>query len=558
MRYLRRRYLALVAVVAVALCVMMVLIVVSIFDGFLSKVEYAARGLCGDIVVDASSISGIGLYDEFIVYLKDEAPEVKAATPVIYTYGLLRVGHQTNTVQICGIRLPERLAVTQFQRDMFVQDGWKNTSFDPPLERLISRTEKHMELIKSISLRESSKPDDKRDEHLLDKLYIADINVAGQREMLIQVSLRRRDIETIRREIVAEQAKPADRRDDDTIRKLTEQIEEVAKRLDRDFRPPEKRIILGLGLSGMSFRTPDGETVRRVTPGRRAVLTLLPLGRGLSITNTPSTATFTVIDDARTDLYIIDSNTVYVPFKTLQELTEMGPGYSADNPTQIATPARCSQIQIKVKAPYASDSELIKVRKKVNTAIKKFTEAHPSFAQSFSSFAEIIIPPDAQTWREKQAKYIGIIQKQRAVVTIMFGVISLVSVLMVFAIFHMIVTQKIRDIGVVRAVGGSAGGVMQIFLGFGAATALLGSAIGLTGGYFFVRNINEIEDWMSNWFGVRVYDREVYLFDKIPNTVEPMTMLWLAVGAIVAGLIGVLLPAIKAGRMQPVEALRYE
>jgi lipoprotein-releasing system permease protein len=264
-------------------------------------------------------------------------------------------------------------------------------------------------------------------------------------------------------------------------------------------------MILGLGLAGMSFRTPDGEVVRLITPGRRAVLSLFPLGYGMSTTITPTTATFTVIDDARTDLYIIDSNTVYVPFKTLQELTDMGPGYSADEPGKIVVPARCSQIQIKVKAPY-----------------------------------------------------VGIIEKQKAVVTIMFGVISLVSVLMVFAIFHMIVTQKIRDIGVIRAVGGSAGGVMQIFLGFGAATALLGSAIGLTGGYFFVRNINEIEDWMSNWFGVRVWDREVYLFEKIPDAVEPVTMLWIAVGAIAAGLIGVLLPAIKAGRMQPVEALRYE
>jgi ABC-type lipoprotein release transport system permease subunit len=528
----------------------MVLIVVSIFDGFLHKVEHAARGLCGDIVVDNASISGIKLYDEFIDYLKDEVHEVEAATPVIHTYGLLRIGGQTNNVQICGIRLPERIAVTQFQQDMFVQDGRKNTSFDPPLERLVLRTEQHIELIKSIRKRESDKPDDKRDEHLLDRLTMAGDIVTRQREMLITVSLQREILEMIRRDLQAEQTKPANRRNDDKIQELTGQMEEVAKWLGRNFRPPEKRMILGLGLAGMSFRTPDGEVVRLITPGRRAVLSLFPLGYGMSTTITPTTATFTVIDDARTDLYIIDSNTVYVPFKTLQELTDMGPGYSADEPGKIVVPARCSQIQIKVKAPYASDRELIKVRQKVNTAIKKFAKTHPCFAGT--------IPADAQTWREKQAKYIGIIEKQKAVVTIMFGVISLVSVLMVFAIFHMIVTQKIRDIGVIRAVGGSAGGVMQIFLGFGAATALLGSAIGLTGGYFFVRNINEIEDWMSNWFGVRVWDREVYLFEKIPDAVEPVTMLWIAVGAIAAGLIGVLLPAIKAGRMQPVEALRYE
>lgn len=535
---------------AVALCVAMVLIVVSVMDGFLRKVEYAARGLCGDIVVDAVGISGIGLYDEFIASLKQEVKEVSAATPVIYAYGLLRVGSLPNTVQICGIRLPERLAVTEFQRDMFVQAGWPDASFDPPIERLIARTDRHRKLIDDLRKRESAKPAEKRDENLSAKLAVAASNADWQREMLENILLRRRFIGQVRIELQAEQAKPAGLRNDEKIRQLAEQIEQEADRLDKDFRPPDKRLILGLGLDHMSFRTPDGSAIRMVTPGRQAVITLLPLGRGMSTTISPNTATFTVIDDARTDLYIIDSNTVYVPFETLQELTNMGAEYSADNPAEIAIPARCSQIQIKVKANFASDKQLIQVRRKVNTAIRKFAQAHPSHAR--------LMPAESQTWREKQAKYIGVIEKQRTLVTIMFGIISLVSVLMIFAIFHMIVTQKIRDIGVIRAVGGSAVGVAQIFLGFGAATALVGGAIGLTGGYFFVRYINEVQDWLTAKFGFSVWARDAYLFDKIPNTVEPLTMLWILCGAVVAGLVGVLLPAIMAARMQPVEALRYE
>lgn len=534
---------------AVALCVAMVLIVVSVMDGFLGKVEYAARGLCGDIVIDARGVLGIGLYDEFIDFLKKDVPEVSAATPVIYTYGLLRVGAMGNTVQIYGIRLPERLAVTQFQRDMFVQTGWPNASFDPPIDRIIARTDRHIGLIEAIRKRELAKPADQRDGNLLSKLSIAGNNAAWQREMLENVLLRRRILERMRLDLQAERSKPAGLRNDEKIKLLTEQIESRTDRLDRDFRPPGKRMILGLGLANMSFHTPDGETIRMVTPGRRVVLTLLPLGRGMSTTISPNTATFTVIDDVRTDLYTADSTTVYVPFKTLQALTSMGAEYSADDPAEIAIPARCSQIQIKVRAGHASDRQLVKVRRKVNAAIRKFALAHAAYAG--------LMPAESQTWREKQAKYIGVIEKQRTLVTIMFGIISLVSVLLIFAIFHMIVTHKIRDIGVIRAVGGSAAGVAQIFLGFGAATALLGGVIGLTGGYFFVRYINEVQDWLTARFGFSVWARDAYLFDKIPNTVEPLTMLWIVCGAVVAGLVGVLLPAIQAARMQPVEALRY-
>ncbi len=525
-----------------ALCVANVLIVVSVMDGFLRKVEYAARGLSGDIVIDTASISGIRRYDEFIAHLKKEVPEVDAATPVIYTYGLLRVGNLTNTVQICGIRLPERLGVTDFQRGMFVQAGRDDASFDPPIDQLIERTGLHMELIERARRSESDKPEEKQDEQLLNKLNIAGVNAAWQREILVSILLRRKIVERMRRELEIEQAKPAGRRNDETIRRLNEQIEETADRISKDFRSPEKRMILGLGLTGLSFRTPDGETIRMVTPGRRVVLTLLPLGRGMSTTITPSTAAFTVIDDAKTDLYVVDSNTVYVPFETLQELTDMGPEYSADDPGKMVIFPRCTQIQIKVKGPHASDLQLVQVRRKVSAAWEKFAAA----------------PAEVQTWREKQAKYIGAIEKQRTLVTMMFGIISFVAVLLIFAIFYMIVTQKIRDIGVIRAVGGSSAGVAQIFLGFGTATGLFGSVLGLLGGYFFVRYINEIQDWLATWFGFRVWERDVFLFEKIPNEVDPAVALVIGLWAVASGLVGALIPSVRAAAMEPVEALRYE
>ena len=72
LRYLRRRYLALIGVVSVALCVFMMLVAVSVMDGFLRKVELAAKGLFGDIIIDGTTLSGIGRYDEFIAELTGE------------------------------------------------------------------------------------------------------------------------------------------------------------------------------------------------------------------------------------------------------------------------------------------------------------------------------------------------------------------------------------------------------------------------------------------------------------------------------------------------------
>ncbi len=665
LRYLRRRHLALIAVAAVALCVAMMLIVVSVYDGFLSTVERAAKGLFGDIIIDSPSLSAIGRYDEFIGKLTGQcrvdadfalarttrlgqatevvfvatgtsahaealagrlrfdrpverparallirngrfgaelhgqlviepgrpradsreldypmrfaaktelaaeeftrpdgalAPravyarvgegmeEIASATPVIYTYGLLRIGQTfTTAVQICGIRLPERLEVTDFGRDLFVQAGREDASFEPPLEDTLAGVQGHLDLIRQIEAGQAALAPGRDDPELRRRLITARKNTVEMVVRLTGVQELRRRLGRLRAELEAEKAKPAS--DAGKIKDLTERIERISEGLDEEFRPPGQRVILGLGIGGLSFRTPAGETVRWVSPGRLVTLTLLPIHRGgLPTTLTPNTRQFTVIDDAKTDVWTVDSMTVYVPFATLQELAEMFEQRDEEDPAFVI-PARCSQIQIKVKPAHSAGAELIAVRKKVDAAWAEFLRRHPEASDS-----EILI----HTWQEKLAKFIGPVQKQRTLVTIMFGIISSVSVLLIFAIFYMIVMQKIRDIGVIRAVGGSAPGVAQMFLGYGAATGVVGSILGLIGGYYFVRYINEIEDWLASWSGFRVWERDVFLFDRIPNEVDPTVALVIAIWAIASGLVGALIPAVRASVMEPAEAVRYE
>ncbi|MDP7636390.1 MAG: FtsX-like permease family protein, partial [Phycisphaerae bacterium] len=161
-------------------------------------------------------------------------------------------------------------------------------------------------------------------------------------------------------------------------------------------------------------------------------------------------------------------------------------------------------------------------------------------------------------WRQRQEKVVGPIEAQRTLMVIILGIISLVALVLIFVIFYMIVMRKTRDIGVLKSIGASSSGVAGIFLAYGAAVGLAGSALGAAGGYVFVRNINPIADWLDTVFGFQPWDREFFMFDKIPNEVQLMTVVTIVIGAIVAGVVGSLIPAIWAARMQPVEALRYE
>jgi len=81
--------------------------------------------------------------------------------------------------------------------------------------------------------------------------------------------------------------------------------------------------------------------------------------------------------------------------------------------------------------------------------------------------------------------------------------------------------------------------------------------MGGAAGYLFVRNTNHIADWLAINFGFTPF-RHGFLFDTFPEEVQLQTVAYIVTAAILSGLVGALLPAMKAARMQPVEALRYE
>ena len=112
-RYLTSRIIPFLAVAAVALCVALVVIVVSVMSGFLDMVRSSGKAMIGDVVV-TREITGIPYYARFIEAI-EALPEAEAASPIIETFGLLQMpygngdgGKRIETLQVWGID-PESL-----------------------------------------------------------------------------------------------------------------------------------------------------------------------------------------------------------------------------------------------------------------------------------------------------------------------------------------------------------------------------------------------------------------------------------------------------------------
>ena len=235
----------------------------------------------------------------------------------------------------------------------------------------------------------------------------------------------------------------------------------------------------------------------------------------------PVYSNFTLVDSIRTEMTDYDGRFVYVPLDYLQRLRSMD--------------GRVTHVQIRLK-DYANAPFVVAELKK-------------------------LFPDDYTyrigTWEDKQNSLLSAVEIERGLLNLLLFMIVGVAGFCILAIFSMIVREKTRDIGILKSLGASNGGVMQIFLCYGFFLGVLGSALGTAAGLAITYNINPIEHVLYKLTGVG-FDRAVYYFDAIPTKVEPMTVLLVNFGAVAIAVTFSVWPAIRAAMLRPVQALRYE
>jgi lipoprotein-releasing system permease protein len=165
---------------------------------------------------------------------------------------------------------------------------------------------------------------------------------------------------------------------------------------------------------------------------------------------------------------------------------------------------------------------------------------------------------EVRTWEEFRGNLIGAIENERVLMMIMLSLVLLVAGFTVFAILSMMVTEKRRDIGILCALGATPKGILDTFLYIAFWDALIGATLGMLLGVWGALKIDALEQAISRLIGKQIFNRDVYLFDHIPSIVVPLWVALIVLGAFACALLFAAIPALRAARMHPLEALRYE
>ncbi|QDU73300.1 Lipoprotein-releasing system transmembrane protein LolE [Bremerella volcania] len=556
LRYLKTRWIALASIISVTLGVATMVVVNAVMSGFSHEMHVRLHGILSDVVMESHSLDGFYQWERHMQAVREVAgDDIENMTVTVHVPAMLnmRVRDQWLPRQLTVIGIDDETynKVSDFSKYLkhpsnrqqvdfnlketgydgpenspLVESGWEyrreKIAYQKELEAEMRRFEtmhQHGHMPRrdpnEIAAMDSPLAEDAAQPAPLVTPKFADDPDAPPLPGAPPADLAER---------MAKQTKPID---------PNQGGDPFALRHDQPksqtFDPMKHQapgIILGMAVASIRQRDAEGQVKDYflAVPGDDVRLTFPSAESPPKAIN----ATFTVVDFYESKMNEYDAGFAFVPLSKLQSLRYM---------THPELGSAVSTIQIRLKPGVD-----------LNQFTNKLRAAFPAETHPFR----------IQSWKDMQGPLLAAVQMEKTILNILLFLIIGVAGFGILATFYMIVVEKTKDIGILKSLGASGGGIMSIFVGYGLSLGIVGSGVGCILGLLFVWNINHIAKLIEMITGREVFDPTIYYFQEIPTIVEPAAIAMVVFGAMLIAVLASVLPAIRAARLHPVEALRYE
>jgi lipoprotein-releasing system permease protein len=162
------------------------------------------------------------------------------------------------------------------------------------------------------------------------------------------------------------------------------------------------------------------------------------------------------------------------------------------------------------------------------------------------------------TWMDENANILGALVVEKNVMFYLLFFIMIVAALCILSALITFVVQKTREIGMLKALGATDLQVAGLFLSQSGFVGTVGVFAGLGLGMLALSYRNEFLHFMNRMTGFELFPASIYGFSELPSLIVPRDIVLICGSALVICVLGGVIPAWRAGRLQPVAALRYE
>ena len=244
-----------------------------------------------------------------------------------------------------------------------------------------------------------------------------------------------------------------------------------------------------------------GDTINVVSP---------PAGPISAIGMVPKIRTYAVAGIFQSGMYEYDSSLAYIDLAEAQKFFSLGNAVTG--------------VEIKVTDVFRADQ------------IARSVEQSLGFAYA------------ARDWMQMNRNLFSALKLEKTMMFLLLVLITIVASFNIVSTLTMIVTEKQKEIAILKAMGATKKSIRRIFMLNGLIIGLTGTAIGIPLGYAFL--------WLIQTFWT--FDQTVYYISKIPVHVTASDVLLVAGSAILISFAATLVPSRQAAKLEPVAALRYE
>lgn len=161
-------------------------------------------------------------------------------------------------------------------------------------------------------------------------------------------------------------------------------------------------------------------------------------------------------------------------------------------------------------------------------------------------------------WQQRNRTFFSALEVERNVMFMILTLIILVAALNIISGLIMLVKDKGRDIAILRTMGATSTSIMRIFFMTGSAIGIAGTGAGVIMGVLVCLNVESIRSFFSWLSGTTLFNPELYFLSQLPADMDLGETIMIIAMAFILTFVATLIPAWRASKIDPVQALRYE
>ena len=183
----------------------------------------------------------------------------------------------------------------------------------------------------------------------------------------------------------------------------------------------------------------------------------------------------------------------------------------------------------------------------------------PQNIENQKEIVQKIFPNDfVYSWADTNSSLFSALKVERNVRFIILSLIIIVAAFNIISGLTILVKNKTRDIAILKSIGVLNKSIIKIFFLVGVAIGTSATLFGIILGVTFSMYVENVRKFLSDVFNISLFPEEIYFLSTMPSEIIPFSIFIISLCSIFITIIVSIFPAMKAAKLDPIKALKYE